>query len=303
MFSHQPRYRLVHRALILAALLVGPPGTAHAQPAKLDVLRIGTSGMLTGQPGSPREKAGIEMLKSFIKDETGLDNEILQQKNWRELADKMAARQLNLGVFQGFELAWAQEKHAGLKPLAIAVNVFRFPVVYVLVKRDNPARDFAGLQGQSLALPATGEGFLRLFVERQSQAAGKTVDTSFSKVMTPDNFEDALDDVVDGVVQAAVADRAALEAYKQRKPGRFNQLKPVAQSQPFPPGVVAYQEGALDEATLKRFKDGLLGAARKEKGQTLLTLFHLTGFEPLPDDLDRVLIETRKAYPPDPETK
>jgi ABC-type phosphate/phosphonate transport system substrate-binding protein len=303
MASHYPRQRLLLPVFTLAALLVGP-AAAPCQQANLDVLRIGTSGTLTGEAGSSREKAGIETLKSYIKDESGLDNELLSQKSWREVADKMAKRQLHLGVFQGYEFAWALEKHSGLKPLAIAVNVYRYPVVYILVKRGNTAADFAGLRNQSLSLPATGKGFLRLFVERQSQAAGKTLDTFFSKVTSRDNFEDALDDVVDGVVQAAVADRAALEAYKQRKPGRFKQLKSVTHSQPFPPAVVAFQDGALDEATLQRFKEGLLGAAKKEKGQTLLTLFRLTGFETIPSDFDRVLAETRKAYPPpDAKTK
>src|SRR5207244_6848780 len=56
--------------------------------------------------------------------------------------------------------------------------------------------------------------------------------TFFPKITSPENTEDALDDVVDGVVQAAVVDRAGLEAYKRRKPGRFNRLKEVARSQP-----------------------------------------------------------------------
>src|SRR5205823_14458272 len=104
---------------------------------------------------------------------------------------------------------------------------------------------------------------------------------------------------VDGAVQAAVADRAALEAYKQRKPGRFKQIKEVAHSQPFPPPVVAYYGNYLDAATLKRFEDGLLGAAKKEKGQTTLTLFHLTGFERPAADFAKVLADSRKNYPPE----
>ena len=103
---------------------------------------------------------------------------------------------------------------------------------------------------------------------------------------------------MEGKVQAVGADRAALEAYKRRKPGRFNQLKQVAQSQRFPPGIVAYQEGVLDQATLQRFRDDLLRASRTERGQTLLTLFKLTGFEAVPPDLNSVLAQTRKAYPP-----
>ena len=92
-------------------------------------------------------------------------------------------------------------------------------------------------------------------------------------------------------------------AWERRKPGRFSQLKELARSQAVPPTVLAYYEAALDPATIKRFRDGLLGASRKEKGQTLLTFFRLTGFETIPKDFDQVVNETCKAYPPDGDTK
>ena len=120
----------------------------------------------------------------------------------------------------------------------------------------------------------------------------------FSKIEEPENVEDALDDAVDGVVTAAVADRAALEAFKRRKPGRFAQLKELVHSPSLPPPLVAYYDTKLDKATLKRFEDGLLGANRKEKGQTILTLFHLSGFEEPGSDFGKVLAETRKTFPP-----
>jgi ABC-type amino acid transport substrate-binding protein len=48
-------------------------------------------------------------------------------------------------------------------------------------------------------------------VERQSEAGGKKAAAFFSSITSPDNIEDALDDLVDGKVQATVVDRAALE--------------------------------------------------------------------------------------------
>jgi ABC-type phosphate/phosphonate transport system substrate-binding protein len=290
-------------ACALAAFLALPGAAARAQQTKIDVLRIGTSGKMSTEKGT-NEKAAIESLRSFIKDETGFENGIIRQKDWRELADKMAKKQLHLGVFQGYELAWAQEKYKDLKPLALAVNVYRYPVVYVVAKHDNPAKDFAGLAGQSLALLANGPRYVSLFVDQQSEAQGKKQETFFSKIVTPDNVEDALDDVVDGKVQAAAADRAALEAYKRRKPGRFKQLKEVAKSQPMPPPVVTFYDGVLEEATLKRFQDGLLRASRTDRGETMLTLFRLSGFETVPADFQNVLAASRKAYPPpDGQTK
>jgi ABC-type phosphate/phosphonate transport system substrate-binding protein len=284
--------------LAASALLAFLSLEGSAADQKLDVLRIGTSGQLTGRAAGPKEKAGLDTLHKYIKEENGLDNEILRQKDWRELADKLAKGQVHLGVFQGYEFAWARQSHPELKPLAIAVNVNRYPIVYVVTQRDDPAKDFAGLQGQSLALPATGQGFITLYVDKQSEANGKNAETFFSKITTPDNAEDALDSVVDGKVQAVAIDQAALAAYKARKPGRFKQLKPVAHSQPLPPVVVTYVDAVVDEATRDQFKKALLDASKNEKGQTLLTLFHLTGFETAPEDFDKVLADTVKEYPP-----
>jgi len=284
-------------ALGLGALLLIPGAVARGQQPKLQVLRIGTSGTLTGTSGA-REKAGLKTLRTFITEETGLKNEILREKDWQELADKMAKGDLQVGVFQGHEFAWAVAKYPKLQPLAIAVNVYQYPIVYVVGRRDGGARRFADLKGKSLAQPATGEGVLHLFIERQCEANGQKADQFFSQITTPDNVEDALDAVVDGKVGAAVVDRAALVAYKQRKPGRFNRLQEIAHSQPFPPPVVAHYDSTLDRDTLQRFKAGLLGATKKETGQMLLTLFRLTGFERVPGDFDKVLAETRKAYPP-----
>jgi ABC-type phosphate/phosphonate transport system substrate-binding protein len=292
-----PNLRLLFPAFAALAL-VGVSGTgANGQSARLVTLRIGASGTLTGKADDPKEKAGLKSLRRFIKDETGLNNEVFGQMNWQSLADKMAKGELHLAFFQGYEFAWAQEKYPNLKPLALAVNIDRYPIVYLLARRDNAAKDFAGLRNQSLSLPVTSHGFPRLYLERQAEANGKKVEAFFSKLSSPDNVEDAIDDVVDGKVQVAAIDRAALEAYKRRKPGRFKKLKEVTRSQPFPPGVVAYYGTVLDQATLLRFKNGLLGAAKKKKGETLLTLSRLTGFESVPRDFGQALAETRKAYP------
>src|SRR5438034_2472969 len=135
------RLRAIPLVFGLGALLAIPAAVVTGQQGKLDVLRIGSSGTLTGEQKAAKEKSALETLKVFIKDETGLDNEILRQKDWRELAGKKAKGKLQVGVFQGYEYAWAREKYPELKPLALAINVHRYPVVHVVVKRDNPAKD------------------------------------------------------------------------------------------------------------------------------------------------------------------
>src|SRR5438132_5998692 len=165
-----------------------------------------------------------------------------------------------------------------------------------MTRRDNTAKDFAGLQDQSLSIPNTGQRDLRFFVDRSCRANGKSPEKFFSKISSPHNVVNALDDVVDGQVQATVVDQTVLEAYKRLKPGRFEQLKEVARSKPLPPTVVAYDDRILDEPTVRQVRDGLMGAAAK-KHQMTLSLFHWTGFEQVPADFDQVLAETRKAYP------
>jgi ABC-type phosphate/phosphonate transport system substrate-binding protein len=286
--------------LVLAVLLSLLGTRANAQQAgKLTFLHIGTSGHLALNSSSGvEEKTAIDTLKAFIKSETGFDNDIVREKKYEELVRRMASGQLQLGVFQGSEFAWAKEKDAKLQPLALAVDVYIYRFAYLMVNQDNKIANFASLQGQTLSLPNVGQGQLQLYVERQSEASGKPLHAFFSQVKTPDNIEDALDDVVDGVVQAAVVDPVGLEAYKQRKPGRFKRLRELMHSQAFPPPLVAYYDNALDNATRQRFQQGLLSANQKEKGQTLLTLFRLTGFAVPPRDFAQVLAQTQKNYPP-----
>jgi len=281
----------------LTTLLSIPIAQVDGKPTKPNVLLIGTGGRMGPKQDAAKEKAATETLRAFIKDETGMDDEILQQKDWRELADKMSTGKLQVGVYQGEEFAWAKGKYAGLKPLALAVNVYRYPVVYLVTNRTNAAKDFAGLQGQTISVPDTGETVLRLYVDRQCELIGKKSSSFFAKITSPVNVEDAIDDVVDGVTQATVVDRGALEAYKQRKPARFGKLKPIAHSQPLLPAIVAYFDKQLDDATRRRFEKGLLNASRTEKGKTMLALFHLTGFDPVPEDFDTMVERMRKAFP------
>jgi ABC-type phosphate/phosphonate transport system substrate-binding protein len=283
----------LHLIFISTALLTAILAAA-GKAARAEELLIGTTGTLA-DVGVANEKAALDTLKAFIKDETGMENQIIRQKNWRELAEKMTKGKLQVGVFQGIEFAWAQEKYPAVKPLALAVNLYRYPVVYVVTKKDSSAKDFAGLKGQTISLPAANTA-MTMFVEHECKRASKDAKSFFSKIVEQKNVEDALDDVVDGVVNATAMDGAALQAFKRRKPGRFNQLKQVAHSDPLPPAVIACCDATLSAETRTRFRNSLINAASKERGKTMLTLFRLTGVEAVPADFDKVLARTRKTF-------
>jgi ABC-type phosphate/phosphonate transport system substrate-binding protein len=279
--------------MFLGILLLLPGTVVLGQEKEIKLLHIGTSGSLDTGTNPNREKAALELLHDFIKSETGFENQIDRFKGWQEQLDALANGKLHLSVFRGYEFAWAQKKQSELKPLVLGVNIHRYAEVYVVVRKDSPATAVAGLRGQTLALPPGG--LSKLFVERQLE---QKPEQFFARITSPATVEDALDDIVDGVVQAAAVDRASLEAYRRRKPARFNQLKSIAHSPPVPLVVIAYHDARVDAATLQRFRTGLLNASQKEKGQTLLNLFRLTGFQEIPKDFPQVLETTGKTFPP-----
>lgn len=294
----------------LAMAILCAAGSVSAEDPKpepkAELLRVGTSGSLTSDQSEnkdKKEKAALDALQEFIKAETGLGNDILKEKDWQSLAKTMVDGKAQLGVFQGYEYAWVQEKYPTIKPLAIAVNVDRYPTVFVIVKKNNAVKegDFAGLQGQTLVMPTNAPRFVLLYLNRETQKAGKTPDTFFTKPEKPTQNDpiDAIDDVVDGKAQVTVIDLATINVYRKQKPGRFDMLKKITKSEPMPPVVIAYVDKSLTDATFKRFRDGLINANQKDRGQTMLNTFGLTGFEAIPADFDQILAATRKTYPPE----
>jgi len=284
-------------------------------PLLLSLLAVLTLVPVTRGDGPP-ETVRIGIVRSFFRDipqsqvgastpafqklmqaQTGLPSEVASPTDTDELADKLMRGQLHLGIFQGVEFAWMCQKHPDLRPLVIAVNQHPNRQAHLLVRQDFPAANFAGLNGKTLAIPKRSREHCLLFVERQCQQLGREPAKFFSRIPTPDNIEEALDDVVDGTVQAAVVDGVGLECYKRRKPGRFAKLKELLKSELFPDTVVAYRQGALDEATVKRFREGLLKADKTATGRLLLMLWTLTAFQPVPPDFDRMLTDIAKAYP------
>ena len=114
MISYRPAPRNLRSlfgltACALGAFLALPGAGGRGQQPRVAVLRIGTCSTMTGDAESPREKAAAKTLRGFIKDETGLNNEVLRRDNWQEVADELARGRLHLALFQGYEFAWAQE--------------------------------------------------------------------------------------------------------------------------------------------------------------------------------------------------
>jgi ABC-type phosphate/phosphonate transport system substrate-binding protein len=233
-----------------------------------------------------------------MESQTGLSGQLVPGIAPDEMGQQLKDDKVQLAVFHGFEYAWVRQKHPELKPLMIAVNQNRHLRANLVVRDDCPATTFADLKGKTLAVPRRAREHCHLFLDRHCQAAGSTAKDYFGRLYNPNSAEDALDGVVSGQICAALVDSVALNWYRERKPKGSARLKTLEQSVPFPAAVVVYRAKAIDEATLKRFREGMISAKDNPRGQQLMTLVQITSFEPIPDDYDQLLTEIAKTYPP-----
>jgi ABC-type phosphate/phosphonate transport system substrate-binding protein len=274
-------------------LLAGEPKADQTDPS----IRIGIVRSLFRDIPEPLIKVSMIPFQALMREQTGMNCDLTSPVDAYDLGKKLADHEVELAVFQGFEFAWVKEKHPDIKALVIAVNKHRNRKAHLIVRDDYPGKDVAGLKGKELAIPTRTRDHCRLFVERSCRECGSTTSEFFSKVSERLNVEEALDRLADDELQAVVVDDVALECYRSRKPGRFNQLKDLIQSEWFPDTIVAYAPGVFSTSTLDHLRHGLMTADRCSIGRQLLTLWLMTAFENLPDDFDKLVTDIGKAYP------
>jgi ABC-type phosphate/phosphonate transport system substrate-binding protein len=280
-------------ALTAVALLAwsGAPALAQKNGTKL---KIGTTD--PGSGDAKKDQADLETLQKFIKDETGFDNEIIRFKDSPALAAKLASGEIQLAAMQGIEFARAKAANPSLKPLAVAVNRYVYPEAHIVTKKGDSANSIGGLKGQAFAMPKNPQGFLSLFLEKQTGSADPS--KFFGSVKSAADSAKALDTVVDGEARATIVDKASLEDYQKQKPGRAKDLNfNFLVSAKLAPPLIVYGPDGVKQAQLDRIKKGLLDANKKERGRTQLEYFRLTSFQEPPADLSAVLESSLKEYP------
>ncbi len=263
-----------------------------------EAVRIGMVDSLFREVPKPMLSLVMQPFATLMQQQTGLTGHIMADGEYTNLSHDLATDKVQLGVFHGVEFAWARLQHPELKPLMIAVIQQPHLRAYLIVRSDNESNGLAELKGAHLALSRGTREHCRLFLDKYCKKEGHEPKHFFGKITIPGNPEDALDKVYEEEVQATVVDNVALESYKRRKPGRFEQLQPMLISEIFPAGVVAYHPGAIDAEALRRFREGMSAANQSALGRQLMTLWKLTAFEPIPADYEKTLTDIAKAYPP-----
>lgn len=281
-------------ACVVVLLSASLPLAQAGEPGVKSPILIGMAETMLVDIAESERDILKKTISDLMKEFTGLQGELTIEKSIDDLASKLESKKLHLGVFQGVEFAWVQKKHPGLKPLMVSTSdekEKRFLYAQVLVRKDSGIKDFEGLKGKSVAFPQKTREHVRIFVDRNG---GKE---SF-KAITVKSVETALDMLLTEKVNAVVADKNGVDFYAQRiRPGAFKTLDVVRTSEPFPAGVLVYNEGGLNEKTLARVQKGLRKANSSDRGQELMQKWGIVSFDAVPGEYQSDLDAILKAYP------
>ena len=98
----------------------------------------------------------------------------------------------------------------------LAVKFHRYQKAYIVVRTDNKATDFAGLEGQTLSIPAASVGFPELFVNARPWPKVRNWKLIFPRSPGLKNRKTPSTTSSTASCQATIVDQAVLETYKRR---------------------------------------------------------------------------------------
>ena len=279
--------RLGASLLALAALAVCLPARAADPPGDINISVV--QSMFRETPPA-LAKVLARPLTNIITRRTGLTGgDVDVAPDALALADQLKAGKCQLGVFHGFEFAWARKHNPNLVPLVVTVYPTGSPKAVVVVHADHKARKLADLKGTSIAVPKGSRGHCYLYLDGE--------DAFMASGSPPANAEEALTAVVAGTSPATVVDAAALVGFEKLQPGAFKNLRVLAESECFPQNVIAYQKGLLAEPSAAKLREALTDAHTTAAGKQIMMLWNIVKFDPVPRDYDDQLERVAKAYP------
>jgi len=269
-----------------------------AEPGRQPPLKIGiVKTLFRGMPESLIQ-ATLRPFGLLAEAQTGLQVEMSAETSGMELARSLESGEVDLGIFQGIEFAWARARDSNLQPLMVSVYGSTELGACLIVRSDSKLKSIESLMGGSLAVPIDSRLHCHLYLERLvAGAGGRDAKRFFKDVRMSANAEEALDDVVDRSRQAALVDKVAWACYQRLKPSRAAELKVINESESFPASVIVFREGRLPSETLQRLQKGMLGADKQALGRQLLTLWKLTGFIEVPRNYLPLTETIIRTYP------
>ena len=233
--------------------------------------------------------------KDLMKSQTGLDGEVVMDADALNIARMLESGKLQLGVFLGHEFAWARDKHPTLEPIVCTVPRPKEIQAFLLVRWDNKAENLGDLKGSRLALATTSRDHAKMFLDKRK--AAEMTGGDFSATTKTSTVHDAIQKLIDEEADVTVADLAAWNYFQKLYPGASQNLRVLSKSEVFPPTVIAFKKGSLDDAAVKKVRDGLLSAHETSKAAKLLNLIRVEKFDLVPAGYDELLKACLKTYP------
>jgi ABC-type phosphate/phosphonate transport system substrate-binding protein len=283
-------------AFVLSLVALRVPA-ADEQPSP-EPIKIGMAKSIFVDVPQVLVQIAAPAFNALTKECTGLNGQMVVGGDHAELCQKLHRDEVQLAVFQGIEYAWVHDKHPDMVPLMVAVYCQPTLKANLVVRKDSDIAGFADLRGKDLAYPKKSKEHCRLFLERNCSECGQCEPKAFfSQIARPASMEGALDDVCAGRAPACIVDAVTLEHYIGLKPGCGARLRVAKQSETFPPAVICYRKGGLSEATINRFRTGMMNANKNDKTRDMMAMYMITSFEPLPADYFQIVNEILKTYP------
>lgn len=282
-------------ATFVVVLAAGSPERVAARPMP-GFLNIGAMRSLFRDAPEGLISTFTRPLRSIVEGQAGLPGDMKVVHDARTAADQLEKQELQVAIMHSFEYGWARQANPNLRVLVVSSLLQRETRFALVVRRDGPVQTLADLKGCKLAVPIMTKEPAHLFLE--SKCCGNVAPAQlFKEITVPGDGEEALSDVVTRTVQVALVDKAHYDAFLRAKPKQLNNLKVLALSENFPPGVLVYREGHLAPAQVSRFRDGLLAAGSNPRTKELLKFIKLGGFELPTDDYESQVEAIIKAYP------
>jgi len=281
----------VARILVIAVLAF--PALARAE--EKDIYKIGIPrSIFRDVPPALLAFAG-QPVKELMKTQAGIEGDTVNAPDAMAVARDIDSGKLQLGVFFGHEFAWAKAKYPKLEAIVCTAPRPRELQAFLLVRWDCEAKSLADMRGTKLAIANKSRDHARMYLAKKQ--ADELGSESFCAIDKCDTVHDAIEKVLAGEADVTVVDSAAWSYFQKVHPGRSKNLRELARSDVFPPTVIAFKSGLIDESVIKSLRDGLLTAHENAKAARLMNLIRIDRFEPIPENYADSLKACLKAYP------
>lgn len=295
--------RKASRLLLLSLLVVCSglgihswlEGSEPKSDPAIPQLRIGLIKSLFA--GNATSLSAAQPVGEMLGAQIGVRLEFVVCEDHEDMAKKLQKGEVQLGVIHGIEYAWAKMAAPELQPLGLALNQNIKLKAVLLVRNEDSAGSVADLCGCELLQPKKSYLHNGLFLNKLLLDAGKAPVGYFKQGKICHSTDALLDNLVDGVGRSALLDSAAWAVYQDRKPGRANKLRVLAESCDFPTAAILYKPGMMDANQEKSVRQGFLSIHEKPMGQQMLLFWRLQRFVPVTEEYNQLCKDILKDYP------